>query len=700
MQKYYAVWYFVSDSEEKQRFLNENFLAIWWDKIWDLKQYKTIDDVAEAIKNEYPWEKSAWKYAFRNFMSLRKWDKICLKSKTLRRTWEVSTTIYAVWELKKGYPEWYSFEEWYGHKLDIDWKVLNPELKIDWVALSSTLQKINQNDIQKEIDDLLWEWIYKVFEDYYKENTPIYIKTPEYKSEVEARKQFLQDYPLEDFLWLELEDYVIGSWSKDTLCYWFEFWKYANLWPWIWWWSAWKYGIYYKKDLNAYVNRHWEPVKDPEKMWNDMKKVIMKLIDDIKSSNSIDDFDDSNELLKSMQLPLTKLLNAYCPEKIIWIASWNLLTWVANAFHIHFERGISSIKLNYLITQTLKSHFPFLEKADPDTIDHMVWAFPEWLNNRTIEEPKWKKVDEPITDSYWKYEFLDEVFMTESQYDEVADTLLRKKNIILMWAPWVGKTFCAKKLMYSIMWERAKDRIVTVQFHQSYSYEDFIQGYRPNDKWNFELKDWIFYKIVDKAREEYESSLTKWIEPKKYCVIIDEINRWNLSKVFWELMMLIESDKRSKDWAVKLTYAKEWANDFYIPANLYIIWTMNTADRSLTMVDYALRRRFAFIQLNPAFSNPESANKLKAWLVKKGWVKEDFVNNLIDKYARLNKNIEATLGNGFCIWHSYFIWQNLSDNPAEVYRDILNYEIKPLLDEYYYDDKGKVDEALWIIENI
>ena len=287
--------------------------------------------------------------------------------------------------------------------------------------------------------------------------------------------------------------------------------------------------------------------------------------------------------------------------------------------------------------------------------------------------------------------------MTEDQYDEVADTLVRKKNIILMWAPGVGKTFCAKKLMYSIMGERASDRIVTVQFHQSYSYEDFIQWYRPNDKWAFTLEEWVFYNLVKDARTEYENALDKWVEPKKYCIIIDEINRWNLSKVFWELMMLIESDKRSKDWAVKLTYSDE---DFYIPENLYIIWTMNTADRSLTMIDYALRRRFAFIQLDPAFSNEESANKLKAWMINHDNVDSDFVDSLIDKYNKLNDAIEKSLWKGFRIWHSYFIGQNLSDNPYEVYSDILNYEIKPLLEEYYYDEDGKVDEVLWIVKNI
>ena len=696
MQRYYAVWCFVSDSDEKQRFLDENILAIWWDKIWDLTQFDSIDEIETALKDKYPKEKSAWKYAFKNFINLKKGDRICLKKKSLKKD-DTSTTLYAVWELKKWFPEWYSYEEWYGHKLDIDWKVLSPELKLDWVVYGSTLQKITQDDIQKEIDDMLWEWIYEIFNKYFKENSGKYLKTEDYKKASESRKVFLSDYPLKDFSEIELEDYVIGSGSKDTLCYWFEFWKYRFLWPRIWWGSAWKYGIYYSKEKNTYVDRHVHEIENYQKARESLKKIILNLVDDVKNAKSYEDFDDGVEELKNMQLPLTKLLNAYCPEKIIWVAAWGFIRKLANVFHIHYDKNITSIQLNYLLNESILSNLPNLKWSDPDVLAHMVRSFPEWIESQWNDRPVTQEENE---NSYSKYDFLNEVFMSESQYDEISDTLLRKKNIILMGAPWVWKTFCAKKLMYSIMGEHASNRIVSVQFHQSYSYEDFIQWYRPTDKWTFKLEEWIFYHLVEDARKEYESALERWVEPKKYCIIIDEINRWNLSKVFWELMMLIESDKRSKDWAVKLTYSKSKDKDFYIPANLYIIWTMNTADRSLTMVDYALRRRFAFIELEPAFWNNESAKKLKNRMINHDLVSDDFIDSLIEKYARLNRFIESNLWKWFRIWHSYFVWQNLSDDPSEIYDDILNYEIKPLLEEYYYDDQEKVKEALWIIENI
>ena len=205
-----------------------------------------------------------------------------------------------------------------------------------------------------------------------------------------------------------------------------------------------------------------------------------------------------------------------------------------------------------------------------------------------------------IVNEYDKYDFLEEVLISEEKYDTIVNTLLRKKNIILQGAPGVGKTFCAKKIMYSIMNEKADSRISVVQFHQSYSYEDFVQGYRPNEDGKFELRNGVFFDLVMEAIDEYKTAKANNVEPKKYAIIIDEINRGNLSKVFGELMMLIESDKRSEKWSINLTYSDD---EFYIPDNLYIIGTMNTADRSLAMIDYALRRRFAFIELEPAFEN-------------------------------------------------------------------------------------------------
>ncbi len=677
-------FYYNQFKDEAKEFLNELTNAcvinVWKNRVeWDY--------------NDFDWWQNYWKDEVYFWIISKEWSN---EKRKWKRARQFRVTTHWEWEMEIGMFYW---ESYYKSKV-----FKNSELTLDVIfsELRNYLDEILRNkpwENDEDYTDNNNDDIFEEFKQYIDDNLKPYQETDTYKLQIDARKAFLEDHPFDDFINLKLEDYVIGSWSKTTFCYWFEFWKYRYLWPWIWWWSAWKYWIYYSKDQGWYADRNWILLDKPFETREKTKKEIIKLVNDIKNADSLNDFNDNIEDLKSMQLPLLKLLNAYCPNKIIWAASLKSLRWIADVFHVDYE-GLSSIKLNYQITKTLFEHLPFLADSEPEWVSHMVRAFwlqKTWQWEETEEENEEVIVDPKDPNTYSKYEFLDEVFMTENQYDTIADTLHRKKNIILMGAPWVWKTFCAKKLMYSIMWERAKDRIVTVQFHQSYSYEDFIQWYRPNDEWNFELKDGVFYNLVEEARKNFEESIEKWVEPKKYCMIIDEINRWNLSKVFWELMMLIEADKRKKDRSVKLTYSDK---DFYIPENLYIIWTMNTADRSLTMVDYALRRRFAFIQLEPAFSNIETSNKLKSWLINRDKIDSEFVDSLIDRYARLNKFIESSLWKWFCIWHSYFIWQNLSDNPIAIYRDIVQFEIKPLLDEYYFDDKNKVEEALWIIDNI
>ena len=290
---------------------------------------------------------------------------------------------------------------------------------------------------------------------------------------------------------------------------------------------------------------------------------------------------------------------------------------------------------------------------------------------------------------YTKTDFLKEVFMDEEKYDVIKNILIRKKNIILQGVPGVGKTFCAKKLFYSIMGKKDDTKIKTIQFHQSYSYEDFIQGFRPNNDGRFELKNGVFYNLVKEAREEYEKAEQENRKAQEYCIIIDEINRGNLSKVFGELMMLIESDKRKKEWSLKLTYSPE--EEFYIPKNLYIIGTMNTADRSLTMIDYALRRRFSFITLEPAFEN----KKLENYLINDEGIDDEFATKITQMYVQLNQFIIDTFKNdNFVIGHSYFVNQLDRDRLESSYNEIVQYEIKPLLEEYFFGEKEKIDEAL------
>ena len=295
-----------------------------------------------------------------------------------------------------------------------------------------------------------------------------------------------------------------------------------------------------------------------------------------------------------------------------------------------------------------------------------------------IYELAFSDVGEP---QYEMDDALREVFMKEDKLQNILDLLKYKKNIILQGPPGTGKTFLAKRLAWLMSGVKDPNRIEVVQFHQSYSYEDFIRGYRPTDN-HFELKDGIFMQMCKRAKSDPEN--------KPYFLVIDEINRGNLSKIFGELMMLIENDKRGPDFTVKLPYQKDVDEpDFYIPKNLHLIGTMNTADRSLAMVDYALRRRFVFIDMMPNFGD-----KFQDHLKEKG-IQEHLVETIVDRLRELNTKIadkqELGPGPGYQIGHSYFCGSKNGDE--DWYKNIIKYEIIPLLNEYWFDKPTKVEEV-------
>ena len=273
-------------------------------------------------------------------------------------------------------------------------------------------------------------------------------------------------------------------------------------------------------------------------------------------------------------------------------------------------------------------------------------------------------------ESYSKVDFLGEVYMSEEKYDALAAVLKNKKNIILQGAPGVGKTFTARRLAYSIMGEKDYSRIEFVQFHQNYSYEDFVMGYKPVEN-GFELKYGIFYKFCQKAANQGD---------KDFFFIIDEINRGNLSKIFGELLMLIENDYRG----TKATLAYNGL-PFSVPKNLYIIGMMNTADRSLAMIDYALRRRFSFFDLEPGFDS-------EGFISYQETLKSETLNELITRIKELNYEIanDKTLGKGFCIGHSYFCSRDICTD--EWLRSVVEYDILPMLSEYWFDDTSRLQK--------
>ena len=276
----------------------------------------------------------------------------------------------------------------------------------------------------------------------------------------------------------------------------------------------------------------------------------------------------------------------------------------------------------------------------------------------------------------------DGCFLDRPRLEGILERLRTKKNLILQGPPGTGKTWLAKRLAFALIGSRSEQRVRPYQFHPNLSYEDFVRGWRPNGDGRLALVDGPFLQAIEDAGKEPSQDIV---------VVIEEINRGSPAQIFGEMLTLLEADKRIWQEALALSYPRHPAERIHIPPNLYVIGTMNVADRSLALMDLALRRRFAFIDLEPVLGDP-----WRNWVSKKYEIDTPFLADIEHRLSSLNQTIAADslLGPQFRVGHSVVTpsGEEEIDDPVSWFRQVVETEIGPLLDEYWFDQPGKASE--------
>ena len=251
--------------------------------------------------------------------------------------------------------------------------------------------------------------------------------------------------------------------------------------------------------------------------------------------------------------------------------------------------------------------------------------------------------------------------------EDIAILLFDKRQVIFQGPPGTGKTYVAQALAKCLAGK--KDRVTLVQFHPSFAYEDFVRGFRPtlkDGKAGFELQDGPLLRAAEKAVNDEDSM---------HFLIIDEINRGNLAKVFGELYFLLEY----REEKIRMQYQHNSEDDFSLPENLYIIGTMNTADRSIALVDLALRRRFYFVEFHP--DEDPVKGVLARWLEEKA-PELNWVAKVVDEANKLLKDDRHA-----AIGPSYFMKDNLKEEDIP---RIWKHSVLPYVEERLFGDDKKI----------
>ncbi len=349
--------------------------------------------------------------------------------------------------------------------------------------------------------------------------------------------------------------------------------------------------------------------------------------------------------------------------------------------------------LDRFIEEAAKRGLTLRHRLDAQSV---VWALRDGAGGMLDEEeegdyPKEREVDDQEPgegeESPSPYDIAniisDGCFLDRATLESMLQGLQAKRNMILQGPPGTGKTWLAKKLAYALIGQKDEDKVRQVQFHPNLSYEDFVRGFRPQSDGKLGLVNGPFLELSEVARRDSNGT---------YVMVIEEINRGNPASIFGELLTLLEADKRTSDNALTLTYQHDAGERFHIPPNLYVIGTMNLADRSLALVDFALRRRFAFFDLEPALNDT-----WRDWVHRQCEIPTDFLTDISRRIDALNNQIadDPNLGRQFRIGHSFIVPKPGEPIavPEEWFMQVVETEIAPLLREYWFNDPDKADEA-------
>ena len=474
------------------------------------------------------------------------------------------------------------------------------------------------------------------------------------------KEEFLQEWPLNRILTMSIDEYVIGKGQQNkSLCYALEKGKYKNLFLGISGGSASKFGIYWNEKTKSYKDQGNKviPLSELDQRFSKLKSDLYEIIKEgirFNFENPIFDMKRSTNEFIGRSAMVTKLLCIYSEGDPFFGVNINSQKEFWNHFVSQTNQGGPYLQ-NHKIIELVSKTYPELE---PSKLGTMLFEYSKLFMEN--------KEDNSTMDS------------SNNFRHQLTQSLLKSPNLILRGAPGTGKTRLAKDIAKELT-NGNKDQIGFVQFHPSYDYTDFVEGLRPVSNGDgtieFKLVDGIFKKFCQKARDAKKTG-----GQDNFVFIIDEINRGEISKIFGELFFSIDPGYRGEKGCVSTQYANLHETDekFYIPENVYIIGTMNDIDRSVDTFDFAMRRRFRFVEVT-AESQVGMLDDVLGDEAKEAKKRLRNLNAAIENVQELNSH--------YHIGPSYFL--KLKDVDFD-YESLWSDYLKPLLEDYV---RGSYEEA-------